>query len=432
MSTQTILPIDRNSVIEHSRVNNEPEWMTNLRLQALELAGQLEYPKLEKTRIDRWNLESLHSHAQAGKSQVIQEIPEAAKSLMDEQTGPLVFLNSSGEVFSRLPEELASQGVIFTDLNTAIQKHTDLVQPYFMKAVTIEEHKFAALHAASWSGGVFLYVPKNVTAEIPFQSFFLADSVNAAYSSHILIVAEDNSSVIFTDSLVSREQEGEQVSNVVVEVFVKQGAKVHFSSVHQMGERTVDIAYRRAVVEKDGSIEWVVGEMNNGNGISDTTSLLKGEGSFSDAKVICVGVKAQSLNLTTRAVHIGKRTTSEMSTRAVMRDEATAIINGVTKIEKGATGANGEQAEQILMLSPQARGDANPILLIDEDEVMAGHAASVGQVNPEHIHYLMTRGISRQDAERLIIYGFLAPIVSQIPLEKLEQRLRQVVERKLR
>ncbi|MNP33111.1 FeS cluster assembly protein SufD [compost metagenome] len=171
--------------------------------------------------------------------------------------------------------------------------------------------------------------------------------------------------------------------------------------------------------------------MNGGDSASETLSILKGNGSSSDAKVIAVGSGKQRLNYTTKAVHYGKSSASQMITRAVMREEATATINGITKIEKGATKADGQQTEKVLMLSPKARGDANPILLIDEDDVSAGHAASVGQVNPEQIYYLMSRGITRADAERLVIYGFLAPVVSDIPLEPLQKQLQGLVERKL-
>jgi len=137
------------------------------------------------------------------------------------------------------------------------------------------------------------------------------------------------------------------------------------------------------------------------------------------------------MSLTTQAVHFGRSTESDMITRAVMKDEATAIINGVTKIEKGATKSNGQQTEKVLMLSPKSRGDANPILLIDEDDVKAGHAASVGQVNADQVYYLMSRGISRQEAERLIIHGFLDPVVSEIPLKGLREQLHRILERKL-
>ncbi|MGO4372880.1 SufD family Fe-S cluster assembly protein, partial [Paenibacillus sp. MCAF20] len=217
----------------------------------------------------------------------------------------------------------------------------------------------------------------------------------------------------------------------VVEVFVKAGAHVRFGSIHHMGETGVDMSIRRAVIENDGRMEWIIGDLNDGNTVSDTKSVLKGKGSTSDAKVISVGTGAQQMSLTTQAVHFGKSSDSDMVTRAVMKDSASAIINGITKIEHGATKANGVQTEKVLMLSPKARGDANPILLIDEDDVTAGHAASVGQVNPEMVYYLMSRGISKQDAERLIIYGFLAPVVSEIPVEAVREQLQRLLERKL-
>ncbi|WJH34781.1 Fe-S cluster assembly protein SufD [Paenibacillus sp. CC-CFT747] len=432
MSTQTILPIDRQSVTERSQASREPEWMTAVRLKGLELAGTLELPKLEKTRIDRWNLEAYGTYRAPGRLNGTEELPEAVRSLAgDSAQGNQLIQKDSGTVWARVSAELASQGVIFTDLETAIREHGDLVQKYFLKAVAQDENKLTALHSAVWNGGIFVYVPKNVTVELPLQALFVSEEANASFAPHVLLVAEANSSVTYVDNFVTAGNAESLVASSIVEVFVKPGAKVRFASVHNMSMNVTDLSYRRAVVENDGSMEWIIGEMNAGNGMSDTTSLLKGDGSFSDMKVICVGNGEQKLNLTTRNVHFGKMSSSDMITRAVMRESATAIINGVTKIEKGATGANGQQTEKVLMLSPGARGDANPILLIDEDDVKAGHAASVGQVNPDQVYYLMSRGISKEEAERLIIYGFLAPVVSEIPLPQLEEQFQRLVERKL-
>jgi Fe-S cluster assembly protein SufD len=299
-----------------------------------------------------------------------------------------------------------------------------------MKAVKQDENRLTALHSAIWNGGVFLYVPRNVKVDMPLQALFLSVDAAATFAPHVLIIAEANSAVTIVDNWIS-DATGERVVNGVIEVYVKQGAKVQYASIHNLGEQVTDLTYRRAIVDNDARMEWVIGELNSGNVLSDTTSLLHGNGSSSDAKVICVGTNDQKMNLTTRAVHFGRSSNSDMITRAVMRDQSTAIINGITKIEKGATGANGQQTEKVLMLSPQSRGDANPILLIDEDDVKCGHAASVGQVNPEQIHYLMSRGIAKSEAQRLIIYGFLAPVVSQIPIAKVEAQLQQLVERKL-
>lgn len=428
MSTQTILPIDRNAVTELSRSKQEPEWMTALRTEGLALAESLELPKLEKTRIDRWSISSYGSYKKQSELTSLDELPEAAKGLANADN--LIVQRNSGVVYNQLAQTLKQQGVIFTSLENALNEHGDLVKKYFMKAVEMNENQLTALHAALWNGGIFLYVPKNVQIELPLQALFLTDDAEASFVPHILIVAESNSSVTYVENFVSAIDK-ELVQNGIVEVFVQPGAKVHYASIHNMGESVTDLTYRRAIVENDGSVQWVVGEMNYGNSLSDTTSVLKGNGSDSDAKVICVGTDEQKMNLTTRAVHFGKASTSDMITRAVMRDGATAIINGITKIEKGATGCNGQQTEKVLMLSPKARGDANPILLIDEDDVKAGHAASVGQVNPDQIYYLMSRGISKEEAQRLIIYGFLAPVVSEIPISNVEEQLQRLVERKL-
>lgn len=432
MSTQTVLPVDRGSVAELSKRNQEPEWMAELRLKGLELAEALELPALEKTKLDRWSINHYGTYTKAAAISSVQELPEEAKALFGENfTNSLLIQRNSGAVYSSLSEAAAEQGVIFMELEQAVREHADLVKPYFMQAVEQGENRITALHSAIWNGGVFLYVPKNVQVELPVQALFLTEGQDASCAPHVLIVAEANSSVTYVENMVSLGETGERVINGVIEVFAKAGSKVQVASIHNLNEQMTDFSYRRAVIENDAHVDWIIGEMNSGNAVSDTTSLLKGNGSSSDSKVICVGTGSQKLNLTTRAVHFGKASSSDMITRAVMRDDSTAIINGITKIEKGATGANGQQTEKVLMLSPKARGDANPILLIDEDDVKAGHAASVGQVNPEQVHYLMSRGIPKEIAQRLIIYGFLAPVITEVPIAKIEDQLQGLVERKL-
>lgn len=433
MTTQTILPVNTESLKATSLRNNEPNWLTELRLEALELASQLELPRLEKTRVDRWNTQSYGAYQETVMIDSLKNLPSSVQGLIKDEAAEnsLIVQHNSGVVYSKISAELAQQGVIFMDLHTAAREHEDLVKSYLYKAIEKGENSITALHAALWNGGVFLYVPKNLEVTLPLQAIFLTDEVQATFAPHILIIADTNSSVTYVDNYVSGELTGDLVHNGSIEVFVKAGAKVRYATVHELGNNVTELSYRRAVVENDGVIEWIVGEMNDGNTMSDTNSILKGNGASSDSKIIAVGSGSQKLNYTTRAQHFGKSTPSQMITRAVMREQSTAIINGITKIEKGASKADGQQTEKVLMLSPKARGDANPILLIDEDDVTAGHAASVGQVNPEQVYYLMSRGISRTEAEALIIYGFLAPVVSQIPLEGLRTQLQSLVERKL-
>ncbi|HZG77378.1 MAG TPA: Fe-S cluster assembly protein SufD [Paenibacillus sp.] len=431
MTTDTNV-LDQRTFASIGASKQEPAWLTQSRAEALALAQQLPLPKLEKTRLDRWQLGGTGAYRPAKPVASAAELPGELANLIGDNPSPnLLVQHDSGVVFVRVSPELESQGVILKSLEQAASDHPELVQQYFMQAVKKDEHRLTALHAALWNGGLFLYVPKNVEVKEPIQAIFYSENPEATFAPHVLIVADTHSSVTYVDNYLSAVSETPMLHNGAIEVFAKPGANVRVATVHDLGKHVTDINYRRAILDNDARVEWIVGELSHGNGVADTYSILKGNGSSSDMKVISVGVGDQKLNYTTRAVHFGKSTPSDMITRAVMRDEATAIINGITKIEHGATKADGQQTERVLMLSPKARGDANPILLIDEDDVTAGHAASVGQVNPEQVYYLMSRGIPKAEAERLIIYGFLYPVIEEIPLEALREQLSALVERKL-
>jgi Fe-S cluster assembly protein SufD len=433
MSTPTT-SFGRDAAAAIARSKNEPDWLVAWREEAGDLAARLDLPKPEKLPLTRWTLDHYGTYRPGQPVASAADLPPAISALLpEEESSALIVQYNSSVIYTQLSDQLKAQGVILTSLEDAARNHEDLLRKHFMTAYARDEHKLAAVHAALWSGGVFLYVPRNVTIDAPIQALLFADDSEATFMPHILVIAESNSRVSFVEQLASSlaGASGTLLHNSAVEVFAKSGALVRYAAVHQMDNSAIDIAYRRAILDNDARIEWIVGDLHNGNSITDTKSVLKGNGSTSDSKIISVGTGNQRMSLTTQAVHFGRSTESDMITRAVMKDEATAIINGVTKIEKGATKSNGQQTEKVLMLSPKARGDANPILLIDEDDVKAGHAASVGQVNAEQVYYLMSRGISRKDAERLIIHGFLDPVVSEIPLKGLREQLHRILERKL-
>lgn len=431
-TTQSILPMTRDELIALSQRKQEPQWLLDERLNAYDAAGQLELPYVEKVHIKRWDLDAYGVYKEAAKLESIEELPDKLKSLLHEGSNDNVIIQrNSNVVYSSLSAELQEQGVIFMDIEQAIKEHPELVQKYLNTAIEKEDNKLAALHAAVWSGGVFLYVPKNTHVSAPLQALFYNDDTEALFSPHILIVVEDHSSVTYVDNFLSADDHKSLVQNGAAEVFAGHGAEVHFASIHNLGINITDLNYRRAVLQNDAKMNWIVGEMNYGNTMSDTNSILVGTGSESDANVICVGTGEQQMSITTRCTHIGRNTISNMQSRGVMKDKVRAILNGITKMERGATNANGEQTERILMLSPDARGDANPILLIDEDDVLAGHAASAGQVDPMQLFYLTSRGIPEELAVQLIVYGFLAPVVSSVPLEHVEEQFRILVERKL-
>jgi Fe-S cluster assembly protein SufD len=434
MSVEVKLRFDRDMITQYSKQAGEPDWMLKLRLQGFDSYDNLPLPKLEKTKIDKWNLDGFLPFKQHEQITDPQHLPEEVKNLLAGKPGEqkaILVQQDASVIYTHLPEELKNKGVVFLSLQEALGSHGDLVQKHFMsKDSKVDSHKLAALHTAAWSGGAFLYVPKNVEVDLPIQSVFLSSVEGSGLFPHVIIITESNSTVSYTDSFINTTDE-EVVQNGIVEIHVGASSKVKFTSTRTFSQNVTDYIFRHAVVERDGRMEWVLGEMNLGDSVTENSTQLLGQGSSTDSKLITIGTGTQKENVVSKVVHKGKNTDSQVLIKGVVKDEATTILNGITFIEKGATKANGEQAESLLMLSPKARGDANPILLIDEDDVKAGHAASAGQINPMQIFYLMSRGISKNEAIKLIINGFSAPVSSAVELDSVREHLERAMERKV-
>jgi Fe-S cluster assembly protein SufD len=436
MTTETKLPFNGEYVANFSKESGEPAWLSDLRVQALAQAEQLPLPKPDKTKIDKWNFTQFESHIVKGDTyQSLSELPEQAKALVDVDAAnkSLYVQHNTTPAYLTLSDELKASGVIFTDILTAAKEHSDLLQKYFMKnGVKVDEHKLTALHAALINGGVFLYVPKNVELQEPIQAIFVHDDASLNLFNHVIVVAEDNSKVTYVENYVSTVDAANGVFNIVTEVIANANSKVQYGAVDTLAKGITTYVNRRGVAAKDARIEWALGLMNDGDTISENVTNLIGDGSFGDTKTVVVGRGEQTQNFTTSVVHFGKHTEGYILKHGVMKDAATSIFNGIGKIEHGASKSNAEQESRVLMLSEKARGDANPILLIDEYDVTAGHAASVGRVDPIQLYYLMSRGIPKTEAERLVIHGFLAPVVNALPIEGVKEQLTAVIERKVK
>lgn len=436
MTTEIKNPFEKEYISSFSKELGEPEWLTDLRIHAFELAEALPLPKADKTKIDKWNFSQIEKHIVKSEDfSSFTDLPDAVKELINvkENDQSLYIQRNNRPTLLSVSKELQETGVIFTDLFTAAREHGDLLQKYFMKdAVKVDEHKLTALHAALLNGGAFLYVPKNVELKEPIQAVFLHDDTETNMFNHVLIVAEENSSVTYVENYISTVEATNNVFNIVTEVIANANARVQYGAVDHLTKGITTYVNRRGIVAKDARIGWSLGLMNDGDTVSENTTNLMGDGSSADSKSVVVGRGEQKQNFTTKIVHYGKNTTANILKRGVMKDSATSIFNGIGKIEHGASKSNAEQESRLLMLSEKARGDANPILLIDEDDVVAGHAASVGRVDPVQLYYLMSRGISQKEAERLIIHGFLAPVVDQLPIEGVKKQLVEVIERKVK
>lgn len=434
MTTLTEVPFDHKYVEQFSKDKNEPNWMTELRLEGLDLANSLELPKPDKTNINRWNFTQFKHTADGVKINDLTEVPEQLKDFIDQENLPenIIILRNQSVAYATLSEELKEKGVIFTDIFNALREHGDLVKRYYMKdAVSIDEHRLTALHAALMNGGIFVYIPKNVQVEEPLQTIFWQEDPEVALFNHVLVVADEGSSLTYVENYISQNDEQETISNVVTEVIAHDNAKISFGGVDNFAAGTTNYMNRRGVAYRDATIDWALGQMNDGNTVFENETYLVGDNSSAEAKAVVVGRGSQIENFTTKSVHFGKDTHGHILQHGVMKEKATSIFNAIGKIEHGATRSNAEQESRVLMLSEKARGDANPILLIDEDDVTAGHAASVGRVDPMQLYYLMSRGISQAEAERLIIHGFLAPVVTQLPIASVREQLTKLIERKV-
>ena len=435
MTVETKMALTEQDVRSYSAKMNEADWMADFRADALVRAEQLPMPKPDKTKIDKWNFTEFPAHTvESTVYASLDELSEEARALVDkEQQNSIYVQHNNTPAYLFLSEELKAKGVIMTDIFTASREHSDLVKKYFMTdGVKVDEHKLTALHAALMNGGVFVYVPKNVVVEEPIQVLFLHDDEQASLFNHVLIVAEANSSVTYVENYLSTVEEAKGLANIVSEVFTGDNAQITYGAVDVLAKGFTTYVNRRGVAGRDSRIDWALGLMNDSDTISENITHLVGNGSHCDMKTVVVGRGKQRQNFTTEIVHWGTDTEGFILKHGVVKEESTCIFNGIGRIAKGATRANAVQESRVLMLSERARGDANPILLIDEDDVTAGHAASVGRVDPMQLFYLMSRGIKQQEAERLVIHGFLAPVVSKLPIEGVKKQLTEVIERKVR
>jgi Fe-S cluster assembly protein SufD len=435
MTTETKLPFDQEYITSFSKEMNEPEWLTELRVKALEQADTLPMPRPDKTKITNWNFTQFEKLLVKSEAYTkLEELPEEVKLLVGNEAkkNSLYVQRNNKPAYLSVTQELQDKGVIFTDIFTAAREHGDLLKKYYMTAVKTDEHRLTAFHAAFVNGGAFLYVPKNVEITEPIQAIFIHDDAEANVFNHVLVVAEDNSSVVYVENYISTVETAESKFNIVSEVVANANAKIQYGAVDTLAKDTTTYVNRRGIAGRDAKIEWSLGLMNDGNTISENTTNLVGDGSIGDTKSVVVGRGEQIQNFTTAVVHFGKNSEGYILKHGVMKDSASSIFNGIGKIEHGATKANAVQESRVLMLSEKARGDANPILLIDEDDVTAGHAASVGRVDPVQLYYLMSRGIPQVEAERLVIHGFLAPVVNQLPIEGVKKQLVEVIERKVK
>ena len=415
----------RDNILNFSQSKAEPIWLQERRLAAFDKLEELALPVIERVKFQRWNL----GDGTLTETDVVGTVPDFTAL----GGNPKLVQVGTQTVMEQLSPDLIAKGVVFTDFYSALDEIPEIIEKHFGSAVAFDEHRLAAYHTAYFNSAAVLYVPDNVEIDLPIEGIFLQDSTSSVpFNKHILLIAGKHSKVNYLERFETIGLGDVPVSaNISVEVIAEAGSQVKFSAIDRLGENVTTFISRRGRLGNDASIDWALGVMNEGNVVADFDSDLIGNGSHANLKVVAASSGRQVQGIDTRVTNYGHNSVGHILQHGVILERGTLTFNGIGHIIKGAKGADAQQESRVLMLSDKARSDANPILLIDENEVTAGHAASIGQVDPEDMYYLMSRGIDQATAERLVIRGFLGAVITEIPVKEVRDEMIAVLDKKL-
>ncbi|MEX1253682.1 MAG: Fe-S cluster assembly protein SufD [Dehalococcoidia bacterium] len=440
--TQTIdtLAISRRAVEDLSARYDEPDWLLRRRLEAWRLFEEAPMPDMlsEEWRhidSDRLTLDGLLPFAPLREAiEDAAGLPRELRSVWDdrEALAARVVQHDSDVVFQSLDAELARKGVIVSDLHSAAREHREIVKEHLSTAVPAAEWKYQSLHAALWSGGCLVYVPADVEVELPIEYAAGLTAPHVGVFPHVLIVAERNSKVTVVQESTSPALTGLNVVAGAVEVIAGEGSAVRFIDVQRWGPSVQDFVTMRVKLGRSASFQSIL--LGLGGSLTKTRLdvLLEEEGSSAELLGLFFGDADQRFDYDTRQDHIAPHTTSDLLFKSTLTDRAHMVWNGVVDVRKTASQAAANQTSRNLLLSDQASASPTPILEISAYDVLrCSHGASVGPVDEEQIFYLQSRGIAAEEAERMLVDGFFSEVLDRVPSERLQQRVRRVLEAKL-
>lgn len=417
----------REAVQKLSASYNEPEWMLEFRLKAWALYESLPVPTTKdeawrRTDLRRFKIDNFGPSLNGDGLNAV-EVPSylGAQLTDDEAGGVLVEINGVVTV-NEVSPALKGQGVIFTDMHTAVREHGDLVRQYFMtQAVLPTDGKFAALHAAFWRGGVFLYVPKNTAAAAPLHSALWA--TGGRTFTHTLVVLDEGAEATFMDEYASPGGDEAALHNGAIELIVGDNASLRYASLQDFGSNVYQFNHERGRVGRDGKLDWITSMMGTRLAKAFQTAELDAPGAWARMSGIFFTNGRQHLDLDTQQNHNAADTTSDLLYKGALKDHSRSVWQGMIKALPDSQRIDGFQANRNLMLDSTARADSIPGLEIEADDVRCTHASTIGRLDEEEVFYLMSRGIPRTVATRMVIQGFFDPVMQRIPFEGVRVRI---------
>ncbi len=413
-----------NAISEHK---GEPDWMRQFRLRALKVFRKKPMPNWGAD-LSRLDFDDIYYYAKPVESQERrwEDLPEEIRETYQRLGIPEAerkFLAGVGAqydsemVYHNLQDSLAKKGVIFSDPETAVREHPDLVKEHFGTIVPYMDNKFAALNSAVWSGGSFVYVPPGVRVDIPLQAYFRINSQNFGQFERTLIIADEGSFVHYIEGCTAPIYTTDSLHSAVVEIIAKKGARVRYSTVQNWSGDVYNLVTKRAVAYEDATVEWVDGNIGSKRTMKYPAVYMMGEGAHGEILSIAFAGKGQEQDTGGKVVHVAGNTSSVITSKSISKDGGIATYRGLVKVNPNLKNVRSRVVCDALILDGRSGTNTFPYMEIDSDDVSMEHEARVSRISEEQLFYLMSRGMDEDEASMMIVNGFLDPLVKQLPME---------------
>jgi len=419
--------LDREIVEQISAMKGEQQWMLDFRLKAFEHFQKRPMPTWGAD-ISGLDLDNIFYYVKPteGQGKSWDDVPETIKNTFDKLGIPEAerkFLAGVGAqyesemVYHSILENLEKQGVIFLSIEDGLRQHPDLFREYFSTVIPIEDNKFAALNSAVWSGGSFVYVPKGVKVDLPLQAYFRLNTANVGQFERSLIIVDEGAQVHYVEGCTAPQYTTDSFHSGVIEIIVKRGARMRYTTIQNWSTNVYNLVTQRAKVFSYGTMEWVDANLGSKVTMKYPSCYLMEPGAHGEMLSMAFAGSGQHQDAGSKMVHFAPNTSSKVTSKSISKSGGRASYRGLLKVYKGAHGVRSNVVCDALLLDPKSRTDTYPSIEIDEDDVSIGHEASVSKVGEEQLFYLMSRGLSAEEATTMVVSGFIEPLVKELPME---------------
>src|SRR5438876_595870 len=418
--------LDAEIVSQISEMKGEPAWMRDFRLKSLEIFNSKPMP--------RWggqigiDFQDIYYYIKPAEHQgkTWDDVPEEIKKTFDRLGIPEAekkFLSGvkaqfeSEVVYGSLKEDLSKKGVIFTDTDSAIREHPDLVRQYLATVIPSNDNKFAALNSAVWSGGSFIYVPKGVKIDFPLQAYFRINAERMGQFERTLIIVDEGASVHYVEGCTAPMYSSESLHSAVVEIIVKRGARCRYTTIQNWANNIYNLVTKRAMAYENAFMEWIDGNLGSRLTMKYPSVYMMEPGARGEILSIAFSSAGQHQDAGAKLVHCAPHTSGRIISKSISKNGGRSSYRGLVKVEKGARKSKSSVVCDALILDSKSRSDTYPYIEIDEQDVTVGHEASVSRIGEEQLFYLTSRGLSEAEASTMIVSGFIEPLVKELPME---------------